>query len=97
MFVYVSQNNLSAIKSCVHQSRLWHHTEVGEHSILLPIQAICMDDVQKDMDTALRDETSVTSDNARVSEDVPRLLSPKSLPQSHTFTGNTSTMGRCSC
>ena len=67
-------------------------------SILLPIQA--MDDIQKDMDTALGDGTSVTSDSVRVSEDVPRLLSspvPKLPTQSHTSTGNTSTMGRCSC
>ena len=61
------------------------------------------DDVQKDMDTALGDgkhKTSVTSDNVRVSEDVPKSLPspvPKSPTQWHTSTDNTSTMGRCSC
>ena len=49
-----------------------------------------MDDVQKDMDTLMGDDkhkTNVTSDNVRVSEDVPRPLPspvPKSPTQSHT-------------
>ena len=63
-----------------------------------------MDDVQKDMDTALGDdkhESSVTSDNVRVSEDVLRSLPspvPKSLTQSHkvTSTDNTSEIGKYS-
>ena len=64
-----------------------------------------MDDVDDDMDTALGDdiyETSVTSDSVTVSEDVPISLPspvPKSLPQSHTSTGNKyfNNGYRCSC
>ena len=54
------------------------------------------------MDTALGDEkheSSVTSDNVRVSEDVLRSLSspvPKSLTQSHTSTDSTSEIGKYS-